>query len=134
MTQQGLTLGEHGQYMAHADDRRTLYQVGNDLGNPRAQDFFRDQLPTMHVHTLSFCLDVSRVPAVYLSMKRLCDDAQQIAFSLDAQWLNGQGALISPEALMLHADVHVSAYLTQLEQMGMPAGSVTLRRLLSTRS
>lgn len=134
MTQEGLVLGDHGQYLARADDGRTLYQVGNDLGNLRAQDFFRDQLPTMHVHTLSFCLDVSRVPATYLPMTRLCHDAQQIALSLDAQWLNGQGAEIFPEALLAHADVHVPAYVAQLEQIGVPAGSVTMRRLLATRS
>ncbi|GHA74528.1 hypothetical protein GCM10009007_14450 [Formosimonas limnophila] len=134
MTQQGLTLGEHGQYVARADDGRTIYQVGNDLGNPRAQDFFRDQLPTMHAHTLSFCLDVSRVSAEYLPMMRMCHDAQQMALSLDAQWLNGQGEEILSEALLAHAEVHVPAYLAQLEQIGVPAGSVTMRRLLSTRS
>ena len=133
MTQWGIHLSENGQYVAKAEDGRVLYSVMNDLGNARAQDFYRDQLSTMHVNTLSFCVDLARVPAAYAPMLRLSRDMRQLANALDAQWLNVHGTEIQPDALFVHADAHVPEYVQQLHDLGVPAGSILMRRLLHAR-
>lgn len=130
MTQWGIHLSEHGQYVAKTEDGRAIYSVVNDLGNARAQDFYRDQLSTMHVNTLSFCVDLARVPAEYLPLQRLSHDMRQLASALDAQWLNRNGTVLQPDVLFAHADAHVPEYLAQLQQLGVPAGSQLMRRLL----
>lgn len=130
MTQWGLQLDANGQYVARHRDGHVLYRVLNDLNNPRAQDFYRDALATMHVQTLSFCLDLARVKAEYQPQERLWHDMHQLAHDLKAQWCNGMDQDISPEILFTHAAEHVPAYIQQLSTLGVPAGSLTMRRLL----
>ena len=132
MTQWGLQLDVNGQYVARNRDGRPLYHVLNDLNNPRAQDFYRDALATMHVQTLSFCLDLARVRADDYPQERLWHDMSQLAHALNAQWRNGVGNEIAPEILFSHAAEHVPAYVAQLAALGIPAGSLTMKRLLSS--
>ncbi|TDR33017.1 cell division protein ZipA C-terminal FtsZ-binding domain-containing protein [Hydromonas duriensis] len=130
MTQWGLQLDENGQYVARHANGRILYRVLNDVNNPRAQEFFRDTLATMHVHTLSFCLDVSRVEVSYQAEQRLWHDMNQLAYALQANWCNSVGHDISSDALFTHAAEHIPAYIQQLATLGVPAGSITMKRLL----
>ncbi|AXF86566.1 hypothetical protein DTO96_102321 [Ephemeroptericola cinctiostellae] len=133
MTQWGLQLDANGQYVARNRDGHVLYRVLNDLNNPRAQDFYRDALATMHVQTLSFCLDLARVKAEYHPQERLWHDMSQLAHDLKAQWCNGMGQNIVPDMLFSHAAEHIPAYVQQLAALGVPAGSLTMKRLLKQR-
>ena len=133
MTQWGLQLDANGQYVARNRDGHVLYRVLNDLNNPRAQDFYRDALATMHVQTLSFCLDLARVKAEHHPQERLWHDMSRLAHDLKAQWCNGMGQTIVPDMLFSHAAEHVPAYVQQLAALGVPAGSLTMKRLLKQR-
>ena len=130
MTQWGVSLNEHGQYVAHAQDGKVLYSVLNDINNPRAQDFYKDALPTMHVNTLSFCVDLARVDVAYRPSLRLWHDLEQIAQGLQGTWCNAHNVPLDVAALMSHADIHINAYYQQLHDINIPAGSLMLRRLL----
>lgn len=111
--------------------RRALYTVMNDMNNPRATDFFRDQIPIMHVHTLSFCLDFALVDAELMPLQRMCEDMRQIAQALDAQWQNTAGDALSEKTLLAHLNTRVRAFEHLLHAIGLNAGSAMTRRLLA---
>lgn len=136
----GAVLNEHGVYVARdtasggADKeqrRAPIYTVMNDVNNPRALDFFRDQMAMMHVHTVSFCLEFARVDGALMPLQRMCEDARQVADALDAQWQNGVGDVISPEALFECMDARTQAFNELLKTLGLPAGALMTKRLLA---
>lgn len=134
MTQLGITLLDNGTYQARNDEGRGIYTVMNDVNNPRAQDFYRDQLSIMHAHTLSFCLDLAQVPAQFNAVLHLCQDMSELADTLGAEWINTQGHAISPDMFYAYAQNHVQGYQQQVAQLGLPAGSIMIRRLLQGRA
>lgn len=136
----GAVLNEHGVYVVRdtalggADKeqhRAPIYTVMNDVNNPRALDFFRDQMAMMHVHTVSFCLEFARVDGALMPLQRMCEDARQVADALDAQWQNGVGDVISPEALFECMDARTQAFNELLKTLGLPAGALMTKRLLA---
>ena len=136
----GAVLNESGVYLVREsasqhidkDKKRTpLYTVMNDVNNPRALDFFRDQMAMMHVHTVSFCLEFARVDADLNPLQRMCEDARHVADALDAQWQNTVGDVISAEALLASVDARAQAFNELLNTLGLPAGALMTKRLLA---
>lgn len=136
----GAVLNEHGVYVISdvasgglnpEKSRVPIYTVMNDVNNPRALDFFRDQMAMMHVHTLSFCLEFARVNGALKPLQRMCEDARQVADVLDAQWQNAVGDAISPEALFECMDARASGFNELLKTLGLPAGALMTKRLLA---
>jgi hypothetical protein len=135
----GAVLNEHGVYVISdvasgglnpEKSRVPIYTVMNDVNNPRALDFFRDQMAMMHVHTLSFCLEFARVNGALKPLQRMCEDVRQVADALDAQWQNAVGDAISPEALFECMDARTQAFNELLKTLGLPAGALMTKRLL----
>ncbi len=138
LTACGAVLNQNGVYLvreAHQGNsdapRAPIYTVLNDINNPRALDFFRDQMAMMHVHTLSFCLEFARVDSALQPVQRMCEDARQVAEALDAQWQNATGDEISLHALQARMDERVHAYTAMLDALGLSAGALMTKRLLS---
>ena len=136
----GAVLNEHGVYVVSdvassglnpEKSRVPIYTVMNDVNNPRALDFFRDQMAMMHVHTISFCLEFARVNAALKPLQRMCEDVRQVADALDAQWQNAVGDAISPEALFECMDARVSGFNELLKTLGLPPGALMTKRLLA---
>ena len=136
----GAVLNEHGVYVISdvasgglnpEKSRVPIYTVMNDVNNPRALDFFRDQMAMMHVHTLSFCLEFARVNGALKPLQRMCEDVRQVADALDAQWQNAVGDAISPEALFEYMDARASGFNELLKTLGLPAGALMTKRLLA---
>ena len=136
----GAVLNEHGVYVISdvasgglnpEKSRVPIYTVMNDVNNPRALDFFRDQMAMMHVHTLSFCLEFARVNGALKPLQRMCEDVRQVADALDAQWQNAVGDAISPEALFECMDARTQAFNELLKTLGLPAGALMTKRLLA---
>ena len=136
----GAVLNEHGVYVISdvasgglnpEKSRVPIYTVMNDVNNPRALDFFRDQMAMMHVHTLSFCLEFARVNGALKPLQRMCEDVRQVADALDAQWQNAVGDAISPEALFECMDARASGFNELLKTLGLPAGALMTKRLLA---
>ena len=136
----GAVLNEHGVYVISdvasgglnpEKSRVPIYTVMNDVNNPRALDFFRDQMAMMHVHTLSFCLEFARVNGALKPLQRMCEDVRQVADALDAQWQNAVGDAISPEALFECMDARTQAFNELLKTLGLPAGALVTKRLLA---
>lgn len=136
----GAVLNEHGVYVVRdtalggADKeqhRAPIYTVMNDVNNPRALDFFRDQMAMMHVHTVSFCLEFARVDGALMPLQRMCEDARQVADALGAQWQNGVGDVISPEALFECMDARTQVFNELIKTLGLPAGALMTKRLLA---
>ena len=136
----GAVLNEHGVYVVSdvvsgglnsEKSRVPIYTVMNDVNNPRALDFFRDQMAMMHVHTVSFCLEFARVNGALKPLQRMCEDAHQVADALDAQWQNAVGDAISPEALFECIDARASGFSELLKTLGLPAGALMTKRLLA---
>lgn len=130
MTQWGLHIDEMGQYVARDDGGCELYRVVNDLTNPRAQDFYQKGILVSHTQTLSFCIDIARTSAKLEAPERMWQDMANIATALDAQWWNAKNEVISPEALIAFARVHINDYVEKIAAFGIPAGSTTMKRLL----
>ncbi len=136
----GAVLNEHGVYVISdvasggfnpEKSRVPIYTVMNDVNNPRALDFFRDQMAMMHVHTLSFCLEFARVNGALKPLQRMCEDVRQVADALDAQWQNAVGDAISPEALFECMDARAGGFNELLKTLGLPAGALMTKRLLA---
>lgn len=130
MTQRGITLNDDGQYIARAQDGALLYTMLNDISNLRAQDFHKDVLPTMHINTLSFCLDLARIDVAYQPSSRLWRDLEYMAHGLQGEWTNIHNEPLNVAVLMQQTSVQVAAYYQQLQDLNIPAGSMMLRRLL----
>lgn len=130
MTQNGLLLNEKGQYVARSSSGALLFCVLNDVNNPRAQDFLRDALPTMHTHTLSFCLDLARVNSDQQPSRAFLHNISLMADSLQAEYCNTHGANLDIVSLIAHFEVQINAYYKKLNELNLSAGSLMVKRLL----
>ena len=134
----GAVLNERGIYIARNERNTPVYTVVNDVNNPRAQDFFRDQMAIMYVRTLSFCVELARVeqPANATMadeiepIQRLLTDMKSVAGALDAQWQNTQGEAISVDELEKIAHEQTQIFVQQLNELGLPVGALMTKRLL----
>ena len=138
LTACGAVLNDRGIYIARNERNTPVYTVVNDVNNPRAQDFFRDQMAMMYVHTLSFCVELARIELHAQDMttpelapiQRLLDDMKTVAGALDAQWQNNLGETLDVAELEKIAHEQTRIFAQQLTELGLPVGALMTKRLL----
>ena len=138
LTACGAVLNDRGIYIARNERNTPVYTVVNDVNNPRAQDFFRDQMAVMYVHTLSFCVELARIELhaqdtsthELAPIQRLLDDMKSVAGALDAQWQNNLGETLDVGELEKIAHEQTRIFAQQLTELGLPVGALMTKRLL----
>lgn len=138
LTACGAVLNDRGIYIARNERNTPVYTVVNDVNNPRAQDFFRDQMAVMYVHTLSFCVELARIELhpqdtsthELAPIQRLLDDMKAVAGALDAQWQNNLGEALDVSELEKIAHEQTRIFAQQLTELGLPVGALMTKRLL----
>lgn len=134
LTAIGARLHENGVYVAGEQQTQGdgwLYTVVNDVANARAQDFSREQMNLMYVHTLSFCLDSVRLTHPEMAMRQMIAAMRVVADALQAQWQNSVGERIVPDLLNELAGEHLRGLTERLDALGLPVGSLKIKRLLA---
>ena len=138
LTACGAVLNDNGIYIARNERKTPVYTVVNDVNNPRAQDFFRDQMAVMYVHTLSFCVELARIELhaqdtsthELAPIQRLLDDMKAVAGALDAQWQNNLGEALDVSELEKITHEQTQIFAQQLTELGLPVGALMTKRLL----